>query len=133
MMDTVGTHLHKHKEIPVFFSNPLFDQLKTLFGHCINLAQEVILIIGTKVWDIDEIVANGSLDLLHDRGRIGIGPLRVFRGRREKTSNLDAIHWLGWIGLRHANRDDLLAYTGKDIPYAISLHRVRVRQYMFLV
>src|SRR5439155_3678659 len=118
-MNTVGTHLNKHKEIPVFFSNPLFDQLKTLFGHRINLAQEVILVIGTEVWDIDEIVANGSLDLLHDGGRIGIGPLWVFRGWREKTSNLDAIHRLRRIGLRHANGDDFLACTGKDIPHAV--------------
>src|SRR5947209_611339 len=132
-MDTVSTHLNKHKEIPVFFSNPLFDQLKTLFGHRINLAQEVILVIGTEVGDIDEIVSNGGFDLLHHGGRIGIGPLRVFRGRGEKTSNLDAIHRLRWIGLWHTNGDDLFARTGKDIPYAIGLHRVRVRQDMLLI
>src|SRR5579884_182807 len=132
-MDTVGTHLNKHKEIPVFFSNPLFDQLKTLFGHRINLAQQVILVIGTEVWDVDEVVANGGFDLLHNGGRIGIGSLRIFRGWREKTSNLDAIHRSRWIGLGHTNSDNLLARTGKDIPYAVGLHSVRVRQYMLLI
>src|SRR5579859_4711156 len=88
VMNAVGTHLNKHEEVPILFHNPLFDELKTLLSHGVNLTEQVILIIGTEVWHIHQILANGGRYFLHHRRGIGVGPLRIGGRRREKTSNL---------------------------------------------
>ena len=79
MMNTVGTHLNEHEEIPIFFCNPFFDQLKALLGHRINLAQQVLFIIGTEIGHIHQVIAYSGFNLLHGRGRIGVGLIRILR------------------------------------------------------
>src|SRR5581483_2621931 len=133
VMDAVGSHLDEHEEIPVFFRDPLLDQLKTLFGHGVNLAQQVIFVVSAEVGNIYQVVAHRRLDLLHDGRGIGIGSLSVFRGGRQEATYLNAVDRFGGIGLRYAHRNHFFACARQHIPDAVGLHRVGVRQHMLLI
>src|SRR5579885_3190303 len=109
VMNAVGSHLHEHEEIPVLLHEPAFDQLEAFFGHGVNLAQQVILVLGAKIRHVDQVIAHDGLDLPHSGSRIGVGFIRIFRGRGEEAADLNAVHRLRGVGLRHANGDDFLA------------------------
>src|SRR5258708_2500547 len=107
VMNTVRTHLHEHEEIPVFFRDPLLDQLKAFLGHSVNLTKQVFFIVCTEVWHIHQVLADGSLNLLHDGSGIGIRPIGILGRRGEETTYLDAIDGPWRIGLWNTHGDDL--------------------------
>src|SRR5579883_386374 len=77
MMNAVGSHLDKHEEVPILLNQPLFDQFEALFSHRINLAQQVVLVIGAEIGHIHQVFADNGFDLLHGGGRIGVWSLRI--------------------------------------------------------
>src|SRR5436305_11525701 len=122
MVNTISTHLNEHEEVPVFLHDPLFDELKTLLGHGINLAQQVFLIFCAEIRHIHQVFTKDSFNFFHYRGGIRIRSIRILRRGREKATYLDDIDGLWWIRLRHANSDHTLYRTRENVPNAISLH-----------
>src|SRR5947209_19132876 len=109
MVNAVRPHLDEHEKIPVFFCNPLFDQFKALFGHAIDLAQQVILILGAEVRNIYEIIAHGGPNLLHRGSRIGIRPLGVVSRWGKTTTYLNTVDWLGRVGWWQTHGNDFFS------------------------
>src|SRR2546429_8218791 len=79
VMNTIGTHLDEHEEIPILFCNPFFDQLKSLPGLGINLSQQVLFIISTKIGHVHQIISDGYFNLLHDTSKISVRLIRLLR------------------------------------------------------
>src|SRR5579872_39434 len=132
-MNTIGSHLNKHEEIPIFFRDPLFYQFKPLFGHGINLTQQVFFIVGAEIRHVYQVFADNSLNFLHRTGRIRIGLCGICGRGCEETSDLNTVDRFRWKRLWHANCDYFLPKPRKNITDAISFHGAGIRQCMLLI
>src|SRR2546430_17152937 len=116
MVNTVSTHLNEHEEVPVFLHNPLFDELKTLLGHGINLAQRIFFILCGEIRHIHQVFTNDSFNFLHHGSGICIRAIRILRRWREETAYLDAVDGLWWKRFGYASSRHVLSRTLENMP-----------------
>ena len=70
MVDTVHAHLNHHEKIPIFVRQQMPRELEALPSHLVNICQNLLLIAGSKIAHIQNILADHPLNLLFEFRRI---------------------------------------------------------------
>ena len=64
------------KSVHGFVSSEVLGEREPAVGHLVDLAQEVLLVVGAEVLRVEEVLADDLRDLVLERGRV-----RVLRSR----------------------------------------------------
>ena len=72
MVDTVHAHLNYHEIVPIFLRQQMPRELEALPGHLVNICQNLLLIAGSKIAHIQNILADHPLNLLFEFRRMRV-------------------------------------------------------------
>src|SRR6266481_792221 len=64
VMDTIDTHLHHHKIVPILGGEEMSCELETLASHLVYIGENLWLVARTKVPDVEDVFSNYLLDFL---------------------------------------------------------------------
>ena len=84
----VRAHLDHREERPRLRLREVLGQLEAPIGHLVNLAEQVMLVVGAEVFGVEDVLADDVFDLVPQRGRIRVLALER---RREEAADHDAV------------------------------------------
>src|SRR5258708_37552754 len=82
VMNAVEPDLHELEIIPFLSRHQVADDLEMLAAHFVDLVPKPLLVVGSKAFHIDRIIADQGLDFGFDTRRPGVD-VRVRVGRQE--------------------------------------------------
>ena len=124
VMHPVRPHLDHREEPPRLRREQVLGEREAPIGHLVDLAEEVVLVLGPEVLAVEDVFADRLLDLASEHGRVRVSALDR---RREEAADQDAVQRPRWVGPGHAEHDRRMPRARDEIPEAGRLDRVTVR------
>ena len=113
VVHAVDAHLDHGEELPRLRLEQVLGQLEAPVGHLVDLAQQVVLVVGAEVAHVEVVLADRLLDLALEHRREGV---RALDPRRQEAADHDAVERARGVGARNAEDDRRLPRRASRSP-----------------
>ena len=124
VVHAVGAHLDHREELPRLRREQVLGEREALVGHLVDLAQQVVLVVGAELRAVEQVLADDLADLVAQRGRERVPALER---RRQEAADHGAAQRARRERARHAEDDRAAAAAADEIPEARRPDRRAVR------